>query len=67
MKKVVDNKDFEKIGFVPGYGTTTESKSYHTQHQTTQLHKQYYRLKQIDFDGTFDYSSTVEVKGYCSN
>ena len=62
IEKSNDNKDFEKIGFVPGYGTTTETKiySYSTTATTT---KQYYRLKQIDFDGTFEYSSIVEVNG----
>jgi hypothetical protein len=62
IERSINNKDFAKIGFVPGYGTTTESKSYSytTNAQTT---KQYYRLKQVDFDGTFEFSSTVEVEG----
>ena len=62
IERSSDNKDYVKIGFVPGYGTTTESKSYSytTSLKTT---KQYYRLKQVDFDGTFEYSSTVEVDG----
>lgn len=62
IEKSSNNKDFEKIGFVPGYGTTTESKSY-SYSASAQTSKQYYRLKQLDFDGSFEYSSTVEVEG----
>ena len=52
----------EKIGYVPGYGTTTESKSYcfMDENITTGLYS--YRLKQIDFDGTFNYSDEVVVE-----
>ncbi len=64
--KTVNNFDqqlvWEKIGFVPGYGTTTESKSYSFTTPVAAA-KQFYRLKQIDFDGTFEYSSIVEVNG----
>ena len=62
IEKSSNNKDFEKIGFVPGYGTTTETKSYSYTTSVSAL-KQFYRLKQVDFDGTFEYSSTVEVNG----
>jgi len=58
-----DNKTFEKIGFVPGFGTTTESKSYTYQITEFASGIQYYRLKQIDFDGTYEYSEVIEVEG----
>jgi hypothetical protein len=49
------------IGFVPGFGTTTEPKSYSfvDEDVTTGIYK--YRLKQIDFDGTFTFSNETEV------
>ncbi|MEJ2104004.1 MAG: hypothetical protein P8X47_05440, partial [Ignavibacteriaceae bacterium] len=52
---------WEKIGFVPGFGTTTEPKSYSfiDEDVTTGTYK--YRLKQIDFDGGFEYSNEIEV------
>ncbi len=62
IEKSTNNKDFKKIGFVPGYGTTTESKSYSYTTSST-ITKQYYRLRQVDFDGTFEYSSSIEVEG----
>lgn len=63
VEKSFDNKIFEKIGFVPGYGTTTESKSYNFSVPKLPAQKTFYRLKQLDFDGTFEYSSSVEVDG----
>lgn len=63
IEKSFNNKKYEKIGFVPGYGTTTESKSYNFYISNLPSQKTYYRLKQVDFDGTFEYSSSVEVDG----
>jgi hypothetical protein len=53
---------WEKIGYVPGSGTTTEPKSYSftDNNVTSGIYK--YRLKQIDFDGTFNYSKEIEVE-----
>jgi photosystem II stability/assembly factor-like uncharacterized protein len=52
---------WEKIGFVAGFGTTTETKSYFFIDENPFIGKNYYRLKQIDFDGSFEYSETIEV------
>jgi hypothetical protein len=50
------------VGFVPGFGTTTEPKSYSFVDENLSSGKYQYRLKQIDFDGRFEYSKTVEVE-----
>ena len=68
-KKVIGNRlsvisNWEKIGFVAGYGTTAESKSYLFIDKNIIEGKFLYRLKQIDFDGSFKYynfSESVEV------
>ncbi len=52
---------WEKIGFVPGFGTTTEPKSYSFTDKDITSGTYKYRLKQIDFDGTFIYSKEIEV------
>lgn len=52
---------WEKIGFVNGNGTTTETQSYSFADENLASGKYLYRLKQIDFDGTFEYSNEVEV------
>ncbi len=61
IEQSIDNNNFSRLGFVPGFGTTTESKnySYITDNRITQ--KTYYRLKQIDLDGTFKVYDAVEV------
>jgi photosystem II stability/assembly factor-like uncharacterized protein len=62
-----DNEYFSKIGFVPGFGTTTEMKSYSFRISDIQSGVQYYRLKQIDFDGTETIYNSVEVTGPVPN
>ncbi len=55
-------KDWEEIGFVPGHGTTTETQYYSFTDNDVNLGRYEYRLKQIDYDGTFEYSEIVEVE-----
>ena len=63
----IDNENFSKIGFVPGFGTTTEMKSYSFSISDVAAGVQYYRLKQIDFDGTSTIYNSVEVTGPVPN
>jgi hypothetical protein len=60
-RKSVDS-EFTAVGYVTGFGTTTESKSYSFTDNNVRNGIHFYRLKQIDFDGTFEYSSEVEVE-----
>jgi hypothetical protein len=52
---------WEKIGFVPGFGTTTEVHHYSFVDESLLPSNYQYRLKQIDFDGTFEYSNIIEI------
>jgi CubicO group peptidase (beta-lactamase class C family) len=56
-----ENSDFVLIGFVEGKGTTTEQQEYSFIDRDVTAGKYYYRLKQIDFNGTFEYSYEVEI------
>jgi hypothetical protein len=56
-----ERQAWEKIGFVNGNGTTTEINNYSFVDNELLTQKTFYRLKQIDFDGTFSYSDEVEV------
>ena len=56
-----EREAWEKIGFVNGNGTSTETHTYSFTDQNPVAGKSYYRLKQIDFDGSFEYSNIVEV------
>ncbi len=52
---------WEVVGFVEGNGTTTETKNYSFEDKNPAAGKYAYRLKQINFDGTFGYSKVIEV------
>ncbi|MBI5917413.1 MAG: T9SS type A sorting domain-containing protein [Bacteroidetes bacterium] len=51
-----EDADFQQVGFVPGAGTTTERHDYH--HFVPNLNPgiYYFRLQQIDLDGTVTFS-----------
>ncbi len=49
------------INFVPGNGTTTETSNYNYVDNTVSTGKYTYRLKQIDFDGSSQYSPEVNA------
>lgn len=52
---------FEPVEFVAGNGSTTDASHYTYTDAYTTGHRMAYRLKQIDFDGTFSYSDVIEV------
>lgn len=53
---------WDVIGFVPGNGNSNSEKSYSfTDRNVANATKYFYRLKQIDTDGKYDYSKEVEV------
>jgi hypothetical protein len=54
--------DWQMIGYVPGFGTTTEPKLYSFTDINVTSEKHSYRLKQVDYDGTFEYSDVIEVE-----
>ncbi len=56
-----DRGVWEKIGFVSGNGNSNSPKSYSFVDDNVTAGKYSYRLKQIDNDGQFEYSKTVEV------
>jgi len=62
IERSADARTFEKIGFVDGSGDTKENQFYHFT-DLSPLAKSYYRLKQLDYDGQFEYSSVIVVKG----
>lgn len=53
---------WEKIGFIPGAGTTTEPRSYSFVDNDITTGKYYYRLNQIDFNGASEYSDVIEIE-----
>ncbi len=53
---------WERLGFVDGNGTTTQSHSYSYSDNNIFSGKYKYRLKQIDFNGSYNYSKEIEVQ-----
>jgi len=54
--------EYQTVGFVEGYGTTTELKQYTYTDKNLDDGVYKYRLKQVDFDGSFSYSDVVNVE-----
>ena len=54
--------NWEKIGFVAGHGNSNSPKDYSFIDVNPPSGKLQYRLKQIDTDGSFQYSQVVEVE-----
>jgi hypothetical protein len=52
---------WQKIGFVQGNGTSNSPKDYSYTDASVASGTYAYRLKQIDNDGTFEYSSEAEI------
>ena len=52
---------FEQVQYVPGSGTTLESQTYETTLSDLPTGTYSLRLKQIDFDGSFEYSEVIEA------
>jgi len=53
---------WEQVGYAAGFGTTTEPKAYSFIDSKLETGSYTYRLKQIDFDGTFEYSNEINVE-----
>lgn len=56
-----DGKIFRKVTFVAGQGNSSKLTNYRL--AVANEKGAYYRLKQVDFDGNFEYSATVFVAG----
>ena len=54
------DEEWVTVGFVEGNGTTTEPHAYSFS-ESGQGGVVYYRLKQIDFNGSFEYSKVIEL------
>ncbi len=61
IERKLEGSSWNKISFVNGNGTTSSENKYSYFDKNITAGKYQYRLKQIDFDGTFTYSQAVEV------
>ena len=63
-RKTPQDERWIEVGFVPGFGTTTEIKNYSYTDEDIKMGMYSYRLRQIDLDGTFEYTNSVEIEVY---
>ncbi len=61
IEKSQDGANYQTIFFIGGNGTTTQRNVYSYIDESVITGVYYYRLKQIDFDGSFEYLKTVVV------
>jgi photosystem II stability/assembly factor-like uncharacterized protein len=64
IQKSIDKIRWETIGFVKGNGTSTKNHTYSYIDKSGGTGLYYYRLKQIDFNGKYEYSNILEATIY---
>lgn len=62
IERAIDGVQFEVLGRVIGAGTSTEINHYDLTDFNPNQGVNFYRLKQVDFDGTVTYSNTLSVE-----
>jgi hypothetical protein len=66
VERSQDSRNWEEVGFVQGFGTSLSPKSYaytdYLKDEAAFAPQLAYRLRQMDRDGTTDYSNIVYVK-----
>jgi len=60
-RRNAESNEWNNIGFVNGNGSSTEIQYYSFSDNSVSVGKYFYRLKQLDFSGSFEYSNEVEV------
>lgn len=61
IERSLDGKNFESIGKVDGQGTSYQVQSYSFLDDEVLNGENYYRLKQVDFDGKYEYSDIART------
>ncbi|MEM1325594.1 MAG: T9SS type A sorting domain-containing protein [Bacteroidota bacterium] len=61
IERSENSKAWKELSFVAGAGTTLEQQNYTYTDEQPLTGINYYRLKQVDIDGTFEYSDIVAV------
>jgi hypothetical protein len=62
IQRSTDGVGFENRGVIEGNGTSTEINYYSFEDRNLSAGKYYYRLKQVDYNGTFEFSDVIETE-----
>lgn len=63
VQRSLDGREFATVATATAGGNTTQPTAYAALDKTAPLARLYYRLRQVDLDGTFAYSPVVTVAG----
>jgi hypothetical protein len=61
----IDGRRFTQLSVVQGAGNSTDVVEYQFTHENVRQNLNHYRLKQVDNDGSFEYSKIVTVRTDC--
>ena len=61
IERKVAGSEYSKVAFINGNGTSTNAHSYSFRDEGLALGTYTYRLKQLDFDGRYEYSQAIEA------
>jgi len=59
IERSTGGDEWNTIGFIPGHGTTTINHNYSFADKNLKVGTYFYRLKQVDMNGQFEYSKSV--------
>lgn len=62
VERSFDGQDFVNIGFVKGRGHENQTSTYTFLDREAGLQRSYFRLKQLDLNGKFTYSSVITIE-----
>ncbi len=65
IEKSLDGIRWTSIGVVKGGGTTSDVRSYSFVDESISAYSNYYRLQQVDYDGSFSNSKALNVRSSC--
>jgi hypothetical protein len=61
LQSLTNEGDWFLLAFIPGHGTTNEPQTYTYLDASLPAGEYLYRLKQVDLDGQFEYSTTISA------
>jgi hypothetical protein len=62
LERSFNGQEFVVLTLIGGHGTTSEPKEYQFRDETPRNGFNYYRLKQVNFDGSYSYSKTISTE-----
>ncbi|MFK7951103.1 MAG: T9SS type A sorting domain-containing protein [Saprospiraceae bacterium] len=62
VERSTNGLEFSTIGIVEGSGTTVEQQYYDFLDKNPVIGKNYYRLRQVDFNGDFEYTNVIVIE-----